>query len=143
MYLPERLKLLSLWGKWAMAVAEGKKTIETREWPWPYDPGPLVIHAGKQLDGDIQGRIDHFPNVKQPVPGSLCALVWVARCRPLVPEDAPRALVYRPGLFAWELEHIRPLFPIPFKGPRKIGHIDREIVLQSLWRANPPHFQDR
>lgn len=141
MDLPERVKVVSLWARWAMAVAEGIKTLETRE--WEIDPGPLVIHAGKQLDGDIPGRIEPFPWVRHVQPGTICALVWVVKCRPLVPEDKPRALVYRPGLFAWELEHRIRLAPVPMTGPRKIGYIDRTMVLEAMNRANPPHYTDR
>lgn len=137
----ERYRVVSLWARWAMAVADGIKTIETRE--WAIDPGPIVIHAGKQLDGDMPGRVEPFPSVHYVPPGTICALAWIAKCRPLVPEDRSRALVYRPGLYAWELEHISRLAPFPFIGPRKLGYIDSAIVIEALHRLNPPHYQDR
>lgn len=37
--LPEVLRVISLWDPYASLVVDGIKTLETRTWPWPYEPG--------------------------------------------------------------------------------------------------------
>lgn len=143
--LPERVRVLSLWHRWAAAVAavaDGRadaKSIETRRWPWPYEPGWLAIHAGLRADGELPAidgitpeRVEPFPAFPAVTPGALCALVWVARCRPLLPEDKPCALVYCPGLWAWELERVHRLAPVPMRGPQKVASVPRELILGAL-----------
>lgn len=110
----------------------GGKTIETRRWRWSFGPSWLAIHATKREDGDIPGRVEPFPDVPPVTPGTLCALVWVARCRPLEVGDKDRALVYQDGLWAFELEHLFRLAPVPWKGPQKIGYVDRDVVVNAL-----------
>lgn len=140
--LPERVPVLSFWGNWARAVAAGIKTIDSRTWAWTLGPTWVAVHASKQFDGDIPGRIEPFPSSPYVPEGALCALVWISESRPLVPEDKPKALVYRPGLFAFELHHLFRLAPVQMKGPRKIGYVDRLVVARALVAGNPPHFQD-
>lgn len=135
--LPERVLVLSLWWRWAAAVAAGIKTIETRTWPWPYGPGWLAIHAAKREDGPIEGEripwtaLSAIPPVD---PGALCALVYVADCRPIVRADQGAALIYRPGLYAWCLEPASTmrLRPVKMRGPQKFSSVDREIIYAAL-----------
>jgi hypothetical protein len=127
-----RFRVLSMWSKWAGAVFHGIKTIETRTWPWPYPPGPLVIQASKKYDGSIPGRIDPFPTFQDVSPGHLVALVWVSGSRLLKPEDLNQSLVYRPGLYAWDLDIVFQLKPIQFKGPQKFSNVDAGLILSSI-----------
>lgn len=135
--LPERVRVISLWHSWAALVAGGFKTIETRRWDWPYEPGWLAIHAAKRADGDVPGRLPfpHPANVPPVEPGALCALVWVAGSGRLQPEHATRAYVYWRGLFAWFLEDVRRLKPVKMRGPQKFSSVPREAVLEALGRA--------
>lgn len=133
--LPERVRVLCLWHSWAALVAAGLKTIETRTWDWPYEPGWLAIHASKRADGDVPGRIQFPSNVPPVVPGALCALVWVAGSAPLRREHATKAFVYRDGLFAWYLENVRRLAPVKMRGPQKFASVPREVVLEALGRT--------
>lgn len=144
--LPERVRVLSLWRRWAeavAAVADGHpqaKDLETRDWPFPYPSESypsrwVVIHAAQRFDHPLSGRIEPFPTFPSVEPGALCALVWVARCRPLLPEDRARALVYREGLWAWELERVHRLAPVKMRGPQKWGSVERAVVLDALARA--------
>ncbi len=130
--LPDRVRVLSLWSLWAAAVAAGVKTIETRRWQWPYEPGWLVIHAAQRSDGPIAGRVEPFPAVPHVTPGALCALVWVSGSRPLVPADAHRALVYQEGLWAWDLQRIHRLKAIKMRGPQKFSSVDRDVIIEAL-----------
>ncbi len=130
--LPERVRVLSLWGRWCSAVRSGLKGIETRRWPWPYEPGWLALHAAQRWDGEIAGRLEPFPEVAPVEPGALCCLVWVAGCRPLVLEDRAAALLYVPGLWAWPLERVKPLRPVAMRGPQKFASVERAVILAAL-----------
>lgn len=135
--LPTLVRVISLWWMWAQRVRSGDKTIETRTWPWPYDAGWLAIHAAQRADGDIVGtRVPwaELPPCEAVTPGSLCALVWVAACRPLVESDLGAALIYRPGLKAWCLDSARTrrLRPVPMRGPQKFSSVDRDVIYGAL-----------
>jgi len=137
--LPERVRVLSLWHRWAAHVAAGSKSIETRRWAWPYEPGWLAIHAALRADGDVEGRLEPFPEAPPVEPGTLCALVWVARCRMLMPEDLPRALCYAPDRWAWELERVQRLRSGRMRGPQKFGSVPRAMVIEALTPGEKAH----
>lgn len=132
MGLPKQVRVISMWALWASAVAAKIKTIETRTWPWPYEPGWLAIHASKRIDGPIEGRIHSFPPVQLVPRGALCALVYVNNCRELLPADMKAALVYRKGLWAWELAGIRRLRPHVMRGPQKFTHVSADLIRSLL-----------
>ncbi len=135
--LPERVRVLSLWQPYASLVIDGVKTIETRTWPWPYEPGWLCIHAAQHIDRAAvrRLRLDH------PVPdwpgGVLLGLVWVTGSRPLLPEDERAACFYEPGRYAWPLERARPFaHPVKMRGPQKFASVARDVVLAALGGAS-------
>jgi hypothetical protein len=132
--LPEWLRVLALHEPYASLVVDGIKTIETREWPWPYPPGWLVVHAAKKYNKAVALRLGLPPKPSAPG-GRLIGLVWVTGSRPLVPEDEKAACFYEPDRFAWPLErHRRFVKPIPFPGPQKFASIERGRVLEALGR---------
>jgi hypothetical protein len=146
--LPERVRVMSMWHEWAAAVAacaDGHpeaKSIETRDWPLPYPSESypsrwLAIHASQRANGPVPGRVEPFPKFPPVQPGALCALVYVAACRPLVPEDRAKALRYHPDVYAWELRYVRRLAPVPMRGPQKFGSVDRNVVVKALLELSP------
>ena len=75
---------LTLWFRWASAVAAGVKTIETRRMGMVLGRVLLLfIVQGNKSSGNILGRVEPFPIVRYVTPGALCAIVWVSKCRPL------------------------------------------------------------
>lgn len=50
---------LSIMQPWAGLIVHGLKDIENRSWPTRFR-GPVLIHAGKKLDGDAQDDVDAF-----------------------------------------------------------------------------------
>lgn len=110
----------------------GKKTIETRTWPWPYDASWLVIHATKRLEWSVCKR--HGLPFNGYLSGQLAGLVWVdAPSRELLPEDEPAAFFYAENRHAWPLKHAcRFVHNEPFRGPQKFASVDRSVVLRSL-----------
>lgn len=145
---PEHLPVLSLWQPYAGLIAVGDKTIETRRWRWPFPPGWLVVHAARRIDDEAMARLGKLAAPHADVRGALVAVVWVAGCRPLVPDDETSARRYLPGLFAWPLERVqRFAAPIPWRGSQGFRYVDRAVVLQALsdvskYGSPPPTTRD-
>ena len=134
---PECYPAVSLHQPYAGLVRLELKPIETRKTRIHYR-GPLVICATQSIDGDaylrlfrelVPGRVsgDAFQAACE-IRGALCALVEVVGCRELTPEDEPRSLFYAEGRFAWELERIRPLKPLPVRGSQGFFRVPRALV---------------
>jgi hypothetical protein len=115
-----------MWQPWASAIPMGLKSVETRCWSTAYR-GPLAIHAAKRKFNpyDWSGvflqaihqdgiRISDLP---------LGALICIVDLVDVTPTEAAEVSNtertygdYTPGRFAWRLENIRPIKPIPWKG---------------------------
>jgi hypothetical protein len=134
--LPERLLVMSFWGRWLDLILAGIKRIETREWAWPYPPGWLGLHASLRYDGplgDDTVLAENIPDVPRGRTGMLVAIAWIDGCRRLVPEDLPRALVYGPKRFAWELGPIHVIaHPIAMPGAQKLKSLPRAQIEAAL-----------
>jgi hypothetical protein len=130
--LPDMVRVISLWEPYASLVVDGKKTIETRTWPWPYESSWLVIQAAKHLDKSVCNRLG-LPFFGY-LSGQLAGLVWVeAPSRLLLPEDEAAACFYAADRYAWPLKHARRfVHHEPFRGPQKFSSVDRSVVLRSL-----------
>lgn len=131
------MKALTLWNPWAVFMADGQKTIETRSWGTRYR-GPLAIHAAKmtrehrdicmeQFYRDLirdagYKTIDDLPS------GEIVAIGRLANCYCMTAADirtvqdvAPDELAlgdWSPGRYAWVFEIDKCLLddPIPARG---------------------------
>lgn len=138
--LPSRIPCISLHQPYAELVVAGVKTIETRTWEWPYEPGWLAIHAAKRFRRGallwlMENRLDAVRDVRvlEPMASGVIGLVYVTECRPLVPADEQAACFYAPGLFAWTLAHARRFkTSIVMRGPQRIVYLDRNRVVEAL-----------
>lgn len=130
--LPAKVHVISLWEPYATLVVDGKKTLETRTWPWPYDASWLVIHAAQRVDAEACRRLG-LPKAGY-VGGRLLGLVWVSGpSRLLLPEDEAAAYFYAPDRQAWPLKHAqRFVAPVQFRGPQKFASVDRDVVIRAL-----------
>lgn len=132
MVLPDEVWIISMWWRWAAAVRYGFKTIETRRWPWRHGPAWIVIHAAKQADGTIEGRLPFPVDMPDVAPGALCCLVHTTGGRRLEVEDRGHALVWAPGLHAIPLDMVVPLRAVKMPGPRRLARIPKDIVLDAM-----------
>lgn len=138
--LPDRIPCISLWEPYASLVLAGVKTIETRTWPWPYEPGWLAIHRAKHVDKEamlrLQGRLASAGLTEQAIReglGSVGGIVYVTGSRPLLTDDEHAACFYAPDRFAWPLEHATRLkAPIVMRGPQKFVYLPRKVVEDAL-----------
>lgn len=137
--LPDRLWTISLWRPYAGLVIAGHKTLETREWEWPYGVSWLGIWAALHVEREAVRRLGKLAEDNIGPAQVLLGIVKVTGHRPLRLEDAPQSLFYAPGRWAWMLE--RPLvFKKPLsiaeaglkKVPQKFARVDRGVIIQAL-----------
>lgn len=89
---------------WASMIAEGRKRIETRTWATAYR-GELMIVASRSP------KIDGLPG------GVALCVARLTDCRRMTRRDAAAACCeLYPGAYAWVLEEVRPIRPVPVRG---------------------------
>lgn len=142
------IKAISLWQPWASLVANGLKLYETRGWPTKYR-GVLAIHAAKRpLCKQGKSLISHFNRSfnlsidgdKLPL-GAIVALTDLTDCLEMVSEanatDVPNSIIvesvselerllgdWQPQRYAWKLENVRAIEPIPCLGKQKLFTVE-------------------
>ncbi len=140
--LPERVRLISLnqpyCGLCSVADPENRtgKWLETRTWPWPYDPSWLALYATKKLDKQACERLGNVAAPHHDPRGVVLALVWIGGCRPMCEADEVGAMYpYEPGRFVWHIgKAIRLRKPIPLdRGPQKFSSLPRELIARSMF----------
>lgn len=108
------IKAISLHQPWASMIAQGHKTIETRNWPTNHRGDLLIVSTKKP---EIYGLLSGF---------ALC-IVEVVDCRPMYVEDQNAARVqWRHGLWSWLLSNIRPIQPFRVRGYQGIYEVEIE-----------------
>lgn len=138
------LKALTIKQPWATLIALGEKKIETRSWKTSYR-GPLFIHAGKSIEDSICHEKpfitvlnNHDIILARDLPtGAIIAKANLVNCVKMaewVLDDNYMAICsllengqvvkdnelefgdYTPGRYAWILEDVEIIKPIPAKG---------------------------
>ena len=129
------MKAISLWQPWATLIAVGVKRLETRSWDSRYQ-GELAIHAAKRWTADEQDLIQESP-FREALQGHRMprgAIVAVVRltgclrttdCQPSYPECAFGN--YAAGRFAWVLEHVRTIEPVPCRGRQSLWEVPEDV----------------
>ena len=102
------LKALSVKQPYASMIAQGSKTIETRNWPTKYRGDLLIVSTQKpKIPGMLSGK-------------ALC-VARLVDCRPMFVEDeGPARCQWYNGAWAWVLEDIRPIQPFNVRGHLKL-----------------------
>jgi len=101
-------KALSVKQPYASMIAQGSKTIETRNWPTKYRGDLLIVSTQKPI-------IPGLPSGK-----ALC-VARLVDCRPMLVEDeGPARCRWYNGAWAWVLEDIRPIQPFNVRGHLKL-----------------------
>ena len=138
------MKALSLWQPWASLIAADVKRFETRHWDTRYR-GPIEIHAAKRLEAvgisdelraicERRFGADWSDTLPRGAVVAIAELVGVwptpraMRCNLI--DDAEFACGnYKPGRFAWELNHVRAFDPpVPYRGRQGLFNIPDGLV---------------
>lgn len=69
------VKALSIMQPWAWLIVAGHKDIENRTWSTRFR-GPVLIHAGKRIDGDAQDW--EWPDIERPASFDLGGIIGEA-----------------------------------------------------------------
>ncbi|MDF0553112.1 ASCH domain-containing protein [Kamptonema sp. UHCC 0994] len=147
------MKAITLWQPWASLIALGLKRYETRCWATNYR-GKLLIHAAKRPidregltiwgDAHILGnRGIPDPCTKLPL-GAIVAIADLVDCLEVIGDLSKPPIIavnkhlqsnvellcgdWQVGRFAWKLENIRQLAPIPAKGYQRFWIPDDEVI---------------
>ena len=132
------LNAITLHQPWASLVAAGKKHYETRSWATDYR-GPIAIHAGKKFheDKNLTSLLEIELNLfESTIPlGAVVAIAQLTDCilmsQEFINEQSSFEQylgLWEPGNYAWKLENVRAIAPIPATGK------------QGLWKWNPDDF---
>ncbi len=150
------MKAISIWQPWASAIAVGTKHYETRSWEFPKSmEGEIIaIHASKRCQGEERElatelrffgiNIGFEPSTEKPPLGSIVAVGRLVECvytealygdwfAPSYNMDNPREVEYllgnfAPGRFAWKLEDVVRLAPIPCIGRQGFWNLEPEVI---------------
>jgi hypothetical protein len=127
-------KALTLHQPWATIIALGLKHVETRSWPTAYR-GRLAIHAGRApldpgmtivcaalAEAGLAVTVHQVEMARYPL-GAIVAFCDLVDCVPMTDETIREARLvercvgdWQPGRFAWHLDNIVPVDPIPMRG---------------------------
>ena len=117
------MKALSLYPDYAGLICDGMKTIECRTWQTDYRGDILICSNAHKIKGTI--------------PGHAICIAELYNIRPFKKADCDAAVMphsaYRPGLYAWELRHIRMIKPIPIKGKLSLFNADVDEQIEIVW----------
>jgi ASCH domain len=136
--LPDEVLCLALDQPYADLVIDGVKTLETRTWPWPYQPSWLAVYATKKAPERLTMiRLRERLVRRSMVQGAILGIVWVTGSRAMAPEDAEAACyAHEPGRVAWPLARphrfVRPDQTHLARGPQKFVRIPRSVVVAGL-----------
>ena len=111
------MKALSIHTQYAMLIFAGTKTVEIRTWSTDYRGDLLICSTAKKIKDTIPGHALCVATLKNVVPFEK---------KHLEPAQVASVDDYN-GLYAWELENIRYIKPIPLKGKLSLWNYDGEI----------------
>lgn len=116
------MKALSVRQPWALEINDGVKNLEFRTWKTDYR-GPLLICASSHdsvLWVTVEARNEQGEDIEETLPlptGCAMCVVDLKNIRPMTKQDADDYKIeYHPELWAWELELLYSVQPVPIKG---------------------------
>lgn len=140
------MKALSIYSPYASAIANGLKIIELRSWGTSYT-GKLLICSTKE-NSKSKDMKNEF------IFGKALAVVDLLGCEPVTEEYLDFALVDRDdpeynfddykNLYAWGLDHVKPIKPFDVKGKLRLFDVDESQIeyLDIDFEKNPSALQD-
>lgn len=123
------MKALSVHPIFAMNFFCGKKTIECRTWKTDYRGDILICSTNKKIKGTIPGHALCVMRLVDIVPFEKKHLE--AAC--MYPEE------FQNGCFAWILDNLRFVRPVPVKGRLSLWDYDGEIEIFTEDQLNEFH----
>jgi activating signal cointegrator 1 len=139
-----KIKTISLWQPWASLIALNLKRYETRGWATNYR-GELAIHAakrplckeGKRLIAYLKEFHGQTIDLDRLPLGAIIAIVDLTDCLSMGSEGIVIGSVpklermigdWQPCRYAWKLENVREIEPIPYLGRQKLFTAEIENI---------------
>lgn len=111
------MKALSIHPVYAAWIFAEEKTVECRTWSTQYRGDILICSTAKK--------------VKNTIPGHALCVVRLVDIVPFGKQHLKPACMqpsdFKPGMYAWILDNVRPIKPIPIKGKLSLWNYDGEI----------------
>lgn len=111
------MKALSIHPYFACNIFAGKKTVECRTWTTDYRGDLLICSTAKKC--------------KDTIPGHALCVVDLVDIVPFEKKHLKSALMepgdFRPGMYAWILDNVRIIRPIPLKGKLSLWNYDGDV----------------
>jgi len=131
------MKAITIKQPWATLIAEGIKEYEFRTWNTKFR-GDILIHAGLGIDKEALKRFEHL-NLEYP---RGCIIAKVTITESIYVDDEfvnilgpTNPLVYKNIInkkdwkgYAFKLENVKKLKPIPIKGKLSLWNYEGEIL---------------
>ena len=111
------MKALSIHPIYAMYILNGYKTVECRTWKTDYRGEFVICSTAKQIRGTIPGHALCTAKIVDIVPFTKDHLKAACMYEDEMPENA----------YAWILEDVRPIRPVPVKGKLSLWNYDGPI----------------
>ena len=112
------MKALSILPYWAMEILEGYKTVECRTWKTDYRGTIVICSSSRKTHRCIAGHALCLADIVDIVPFKRKHL-----------KDAEMDVMPDVPCYAWILENIRPIVPVPVKGKLHLWEYDGKIEL--------------
>jgi len=124
-------KALSITQPYPALLVSGVKHFETRTWRTAYR-GRIYIHASKTRNKAYLTNLDLMAMAGPLEFGCIIAYADLTDCIQITPEfittlDHAELIsgFYTPGRYAWKLENITPIGPVPVKGHLGLWNCER------------------
>lgn len=139
------MKAITILHPWAMLIASGEKTIETRPWSTSYR-GPLAIHVSKRFPRQLRDLYRRDPRFRSYLANlhlgeivAVCDLVDILPTPSLGSKGLERTCGdFTHGGFAWLLENVRVLGePVPAKGSLGLWECNLDLLSMESELSGP------
>ena len=112
------MKALSISPFYAMEICDGYKTVECRTWKTEYRGTIVICSSNRKEHRCIPGHALCLADIKDIVPFTKKHLKAAEM------EEMPEK-----GCYAWILDNVRPIVPVPVKGKLSLWNYEGEIKL--------------
>ncbi|MCT7958856.1 ASCH domain-containing protein [Laspinema palackyanum] len=137
----QEIRAITLWQPWAGLIAHKFKQIETRSWYTNYR-GLLLIHAAKRpvYPSELEPFLQYVSNLDfiQDL-GKIVAIAKLTDCVLMTEEFIEQQSElerlcgnWQPGRFAWQLENIQKIDPIPCQGKQGLWIPNKELIAKLI-----------
>ncbi|MDO5623767.1 MAG: ASCH domain-containing protein [Pseudomonadota bacterium] len=124
------MRALAVRQPWADQIVAGEKTLEFRSWDTKYRGEVLIVASSHDSGLWLPFDADNGEVIHLPLPtGCHICVVNLKHTRPMTRQDAKDyGFRYTAGQYAWEIELLYPVLPVPHKAKLNLYTIPDEEI---------------